>query len=156
MTKQAEPKTKEGTAPTEQMQTSAQGATIPAEPQGTSAAGEPAEDTLKAYEALFEKQQTELAAEKERTKSLQNQIDIIIRNGGHVPNGGNSGTNEPSGNGASPRDSSGMPNPANGFGTFNSPACGTEEPQEPYVSLADLGAEVGKRNYKPHKMQREG
>lgn len=152
MTKQTEPKTEAGTVPTELTQTPTQGATIPTEPQGTSAAGEPAEDTLKAYEALFEKQKTELAAEKERTKSLQNQIDILIRNGGHVPN---SGANELSGNGASPQDSSDKPNPANGFGTFNSPACGTEEPQEPYVSLADLGAEVGKRDYRPHNMQRE-
>lgn len=155
MTKHAESKTEVGTAPTETAQNPMQGATIPTEPQGTSAAGEPAEDTLKAYQALFEKQQAELAAEKERTKSLQNQINILMRNGGHVPNGSSSGANELSGNDTSPQNSSGMPNPANGFGTFNSSVCGTEEPQEPYVSLTDLGAEVGKRNYRPHNIQRE-
>lgn len=32
---------------------------------------------------------------------------------------------------------------------------GQNEPQEPYVSLAELGSEIGKRDYGSHNTQKE-
>lgn len=111
--------------------------------------GSTAADTLKAYEALFEKQQQQIADAQKHNDSLQAQINILIRNGG---NGGVNGNNDSN---SGTMDNLNMPISANGVGTLNSPdnSSGLPGPQEPYVSLADLGHEVGKRDYQAHNTE---
>lgn len=97
----------------------------------TSEAAATAEDTLAAYQALFEKQKAENQKANEQIKSLQNQITILMRNGG------------------SATASQEQPEPQ----TFGEPEA--EQEREPYVSMSDLGREIGKRDYASHNMKRE-
>ena len=105
------------------------------EPQTTSAAGGTAEDTLGEYKALIEQMKAQNAALIEQNKSLQNQFGILIRSGASVGRHGDSGSVSGPGN-PDPLD------PVQGMGQ--------PEPQEPYVSLAELGSQIGKRDYSPH------
>lgn len=106
------------------------GATIEPQAQPSAAAGT-AEDTLGAYKDMFGQMKAQNDALIEQNKSLQNQIGILIRNGSSV--GHNSGSA-----------SSGVPD-----NTDSGSATG--DPQEdPYVSLADLGSQIGKRDYRSH------
>lgn len=115
-------------------------ATIESQAQTGSAGDSTPEDTLKAYQGLFEQQNKQIASLLETNKSLQNQIGILIRNGAH-PNA----TRLDSGSSVS-----GNGNPSNaGIG----PDMGQTEPQEPYVSLTELGSEIGKRDYHSHNME---
>lgn len=110
------------------------------EPQANNAAGSTAEDTLGEYKALLEQMKAQNQALIEQNKSLQNQFGILIRNGAHVGRHGDSTNVSDSGaNGAldSMQDS------------------GQSEPQEPYVSLAELGSQLGKRDYQSHNAKKE-
>lgn len=112
------------------MQTMPEPATI--EPTSEDvAAGVTAEDTAKAYDALFNQLRGENEKLVQANRSLQAQIGILMRNGASVGeltqanSESSSQSNEP------------------------------EPPSEPYVSLADLGAEIGKRDYATHNTQRD-
>lgn len=95
----------------------------------TTEAAATAEETVAAYQALFEKQKAEKQRADEQIKSLQNQITILMRNGGSV---------------TAP---SAEQQPEQSF---------EREPErEPYVSLSELGREIGKRDYSSHNMNRE-
>lgn len=110
------------------------------EPQANDAAGSTAEDTLGEYKALLEQMKAQNQALIEQNKSLQNQFGILIRNGAHVGRHGDSTSVSGSGaNGAldSMQDS------------------GQTEPQKPYVSLAELGSQLGKRDYQSHNTKKE-
>ena len=98
------------------------------EPQAPeqSAAGSSAEDTLKAYEGLIEQMKTQNETLIEANKSLQSQIGLLIRGGGSV--GQHTADPEPQ-------------NP-------------TQEPG--YTSFADLGKELGKRDYYSHNVKDGG
>ena len=98
------------------------------EPQAPepSAAGSAAEDTLKAYEGLIEQMKTQNETLIEANKSLQSQIGLLIRGGGSV------GQHTPD------------PEPQNP----------TQEPG--YTSFADLGKELGKRDYYSHNVKDGG
>lgn len=96
------------------------------------AAGVTAEDTTRAYDALFNQLRGENEKLAQANRSLQAQIGILLRNGASVGEL-TQANNEPSTNQA------------------NEP----EPPSEPYVSLADLGAEIGKRDYATHNTQRD-
>lgn len=93
------------------------------------AAGVTAEDTVKAYDALFQQQRGEIDSLTKANRSLKAQIGILLRNG------------------ASVGDSS--------QGTLATQPPEPEKPHEPYVSLADLGAEIGKRDYATHNTTRD-
>ena len=110
------------------------------EPQTTSAAGGTAEDTLGEYKALIEQMKAQNAALIEQNKSLQSQFGILIRSGASVGRHGDSGSVSGPGN-PDPLD------PVQGMGQ--------PEPKEPYVSLAELGSEIGKRDYGSHNTQKE-
>ena len=71
----------------------------------------------------------------EQNKSLQTQFGILIRSGASVGRLGDSGSVSGPGN-PDPLD------PVQGMGQ--------PEPQEPYVSLAELGSQIGKRDYGSH------
>lgn len=103
------------------------------EPQAASAAGGTAEDAQEEYKALVE----QLMAQN---KSLQNQFGILIRSGASVGRHGDSGSVSDSGS-------------AGNAGSVQD--MGQNEPQEPYVSLAELGKEIGKRDYGSHNTQKE-
>lgn len=106
------------------------GATIEPQAQPSAAAGT-AEDTLGAYKDMFGQMKAQNDALIEQNKSLQNQIGILIRNGSSV--GHNSGS----------ASSGVLDNPDSGSATG--------DPQEDhYVSLADLGSQIGKRDYRSH------
>ena len=110
------------------------------EQQANDAAGSTAEDTLGEYKALLEQMKAQNQALIEQNKSLQNQFGILIRNGAHVGRHGDSTSVSGSGaNGAldSMQDS------------------GQTEPQKPYVSLAELGSQLGKRDYQSHNTKKE-
>ena len=98
------------------------------EPQAPepSAAGGTAEETLKAYEGLIEQMKTQNETLIEANKSLQSQIGLLIRGGGSV--GQHMVDPEPQ-------------NP-------------TQEPG--YTSFADLGKELGKRDYQSHNVKDGG
>lgn len=98
------------------------------EPQAPeqSAAGSSAEDTLKAYEGLIEQMRAQNESLIEANKSLQSQIGLLIRGGGSV------GQHAPD------------PEPQNP----------TQEPG--YTSFADLGKELGKRDYYSHNVKDGG
>lgn len=83
---------------------------------------------LEAYKALYEKGQAELASAIEKNESLNRQIAILMRNGASVTSQSNSTSS---------------PELTDFASTDNN-----SESDEPYVSLADLGGQVGKRNYK--------
>ena len=129
---QAEPKAEPGTEPS--VSTDNQpSANI--EPQTASAAGGTAEDTLGEYKALIEQMKAQNAALIEQNKSLQSQFGILIRSGASVGRHGDSGSVSGPGN-PEPLD------PVQGMGQ--------PEPKEPYVSLAELGSQIGKRDYGSH------
>lgn len=83
---------------------------------------------LEAYKALYEKGQAELASAIEKNESLNRQIAILMRNGASVTQHTNSTSSHELYDFAS---------------TDNN-----LKSDEPYVSLADLGGQVGKRDYK--------
>ena len=96
------------------------------------AAGVTAEDTAKAYDALFNQLRGENEKLAQANRSLQAQIGILMRNGASVGEL-TQANSEPSSS------------------QSNEP----EPPSEPYVSLADLGAEIGKRDYATHNTRRD-
>ena len=110
------------------------------EPQASSAAGSTAEDTLAEYKALLKQMEAQNKALIEQNRSLQNQFGMLIRSGAHVGQHG-----------------SGDPVSGSGTGSLLDPVqdSGQNEPQEPYVSLAELGKEIGKRDYGSHNTQKE-
>lgn len=89
-----------------------------------SADGRTSEDTLKAYEALFEKQKQEIAKQMKVNNSLQKQINILMRNGASVTE------------------------------TIENVSRETNEvnESEDYVSLSEIGKEIGKRDYVSHNL----
>lgn len=110
------------------------------EPQASSAADSTAEDTLAEYRSLLEQMEAQNKTLLEQNQSLQNQFGILIRSGAHVGQHG-----------------SGDPVSGSGTGSLLDPVqdSGQDEPQEPYVSLAELGKEIGKRDYGSHNTQKE-
>lgn len=129
---QNEPQTEPNNSQTEPNNSQNQGNGDTIEPQAQpSAAAGTAEDTLGAYKDMFGQMKAQNDALIEQNKSLQNQIGILIRNGSSV--GHNSGS-APSGV---------LDNSDSGSATV--------DPQEDhYVSLADLGSQIGKRDYRSH------
>ena len=105
------------------------------EPQTTGAAGSTAEDALGEYKALLEQMKAQNAALIEQNKSLQTQFGILIRSGASVGRHGDSGSVSGSGNTDPVGSGQGMGQPGS---------------QEPYVSLAELGSQIGKRDYGSH------
>ena len=105
------------------------------EPQTTGAADGTAEDTPEEYKALVEQLMEQNKSLIEQNKSLQTQFGILIRSGAHVGRNGDSGSVSDSGS-------------AGNAGFVQD--MGQNEPQEPYVSLAELGKEIGKRDYGSH------
>ena len=105
------------------------------EQQTTSAAGGTAEDAQEEYKALVEQLMSQNKALIEQNKSLQSQFGILIRSGASVGRHGDSGSVSGPGN-PEPLD------PVQGMGQ--------PEPKEPYVSLAELGSQIGKRDYGSH------
>lgn len=97
---------------------------------GSAAGVEPAEDTLGAYKTLAKELADQNRALMENQKSLQDQISVLIRNG------------------ASINDS-----PANDDIVSGSNDSGAPNSEETYVSLAELGTELGKRDYKNENMK---
>lgn len=102
------------------------------EPQTPGAAGSTAEDALGEYKALLEQMKAQNAALIEQNKSLQTQFGILIRSGASVGRNGDSGS--VSGSGSTDPMGSGQ-------------GMGQPGLQEPYVSLAELGSQIGKRDY---------
>ena len=142
---QTDPKTDPQTDPKTDPQTDQQvstnnGTNVNIEPQTTGAAGSTAEDALGEYKALLEQMKAQNAALIEQNKSLQTQFGILIRSGASVGRHGDSGSVSGSGN----TDPVGS-----GQGT------GQTGSQEPYVSLAELGSHIGKRDYGSHNSQKE-
>ncbi len=88
------------------------------------------EDTLVAYEALFEKQKQELDNQIKLNNNLQKQINILMRNGASVTE-----TKE-----TINEDVSRETNEIN-------------EINEDYVSLSEIGKEIGKRDYANHNLK---
>jgi hypothetical protein len=137
---QTDPKTEPQTDPQTDPQVSTNnGANVNIEPQTTGAAGSTAEDALGEYKALLEQMKAQNAALIEQNKSLQTQFGILIRSGASVGRHGDSSSVSGSGN----TDPVGS-----GQGT------GQTGSQEPYVSLAELGSHIGKRDYGSHNSQR--
>lgn len=110
------------------------------EPQAASAAGGTAEDALEEYRSLLKQMEAQNKALLEQNRSLQNQFGILIRSGASVGQHG-----------------SGDPVSGSGIGSLLDPVqdSGQNEPQEPYVSLAELGKEIGKRDYGSHNTKKE-
>ena len=110
------------------------------EPQAASAAGSTAEDTLAEYKALLKQMEAQNKALIEQNQSLQSQFGMLIRSGAHVGQHG-----------------SGDPVSGSGTSSLLDPVqdSGQNEPQEPYVSLAELGKEIGKRDYGSHNTKKE-
>lgn len=101
-----------------------------------SAADSTAEDTLT---KLFEQSQAQVAQLVEQNKSLQDQIGMLLRNGASVTD--NNGTS--------------TPNNDNTQTIGNMTQAQFEYRQsEEYVSLADLGREVGKRDYENRNLEK--
>lgn len=110
------------------------------EPQAASAAGGTAEDAQEEYKALVEQLMSQNKALIEQNRSLQSQFGILIRSGAHVGRNGDSGS---------------VSDPGSTGNGGLMPDMGQDEPQEPYVSLAELGREIGKRDYGSHNTQKE-
>lgn len=110
------------------------------EPQAAGAADGTAEDTPEEYRALVEQLMAQNTALLEQNRSLQSQFGILIRSGASVGRHGDSGSVSDSGS-------------AGNAGSVQD--MGQDEPQEPYVSLAELGKEIGKRDYGSHNTQKE-
>lgn len=90
----------------------------------TGAAGSTAEDTLDGYKALIEQMKSQNEALLNQNKSLQSQFETLIRNGAGVTQ---------------------QQQQAHDNGPDNA--------GEHYTSLAELGGEIGKRDYKSHNMK---
>lgn len=105
------------------------------EAQTTGAAGGTAEDAQEEYKALVEQLMSQNKALIEQNKSLQTQFGILIRSGASVGRHGDSGSVS----------GTGSPDPVD-----SGQGMGQPEPQEPYVSLAELGSQIGKRDYGSH------
>ena len=110
------------------------------EPQASSAAGSTAEDTLDEYKSLLRQMEAQNKALLEQNRSLQTQFGILIRSGAHVGRNG---------------DSSSVSDPGSAGNAGSVQDMGQDEPQKPYVSLAELGKEIGKRDYGSHNSQKE-
>lgn len=110
------------------------------EPQTPGAAGGTAEDALGEYKALLEQMKAQNAALIEQNKSLQTQFGVLIRSGASVGRHGDSGSVSGSG-------STDPVGPGQGMGQTGS--------QKPYVSLAELGSQVGRRDYGSRNAQKE-
>lgn len=110
------------------------------EPQASSAADSTAEDTLDEYKSLLRQMEAQNKALLEQNRSLQTQFGILIRSGAHVGRNGDSGSVSDSGS-------------AGNAGSVQD--MGQDEPQEPYVGLAELGKEIGKRDYGSHNAQKK-
>lgn len=135
---QTDPKTEPKTDPKAKQQISTNNETnVNIEPQTPGAAGSTAEDALGEYKALLEQMKAQNEALIEQNKSLQNQFGILIRSGASVGRNGDSGY--VSGSGSTDPVGSGQ-----GMGS-----------QEPYVSLAELGSHIGKRDYGSHNSKKE-
>ena len=93
----------------------------------TSAAGSTAEDTLDGYKALVEQMKSQNEALMAQNQSLQSQFETLIRNGAGVTQ-----QQQQQWNGNDPSEGEGG---------------------DQYTSLADLGSEIGKRDYKSHNMK---
>ena len=100
-----------------------------------SAAVSPAEDTLT---KLFEQSQAQVAQLVEQNKSLQDQIGMLLRNGASVTD--NNGTSPQNGN-------------TQTIGNLTQEQFEYKH-SEKYVSLADLGKEVGKREYENRNLEK--
>lgn len=138
---QTDPKTEPKTDPKAKQQVSTNnGTNVNIEPQTTGAADSTAEDALGEYKALLEQMKAQNAALIEQNKSLQTQFGILIRSGASVGRNGDSGSVSGSGN-TDPMGSS------QGVGQTGS--------QKPYVSLAELGSQIGKRDYGSHNSKKK-
>ena len=138
---QTDPKTEPQTDPKTEPQVSTNnGSNANIEPQTSGAAGSTAEDALGEYKALLEQMKAQNAALIEQNKSLQTQFGILIRRGASVGRPGDSDSISGSGN----TDPVGS---GQGMGQIGS--------QKPYVSLAELGSQIGKRDYGSHNAQKE-
>ena len=107
------------------------------EPQASSAADSTAEDTLDEYKSLLRQMEAQNKALIEQNRSLQTQFGILIRSGAHVGRNGDSDPIHDSGNAG------------------NAGSVQDMGQNEPYVSLAELGREIGKRDYASHNTQKE-
>lgn len=129
---QNEPQTEPNNPQTEpdNSQNQGNGATIEPQAQPSAAVGT-AEDTLGAYKDMFGQMKAQNDALIEQNKSLQNQIGILIRNGSSVGHNSDSA-------------SSGV------LDNFDSGSAMGDPQGDHYVSLADLGSQIGKRDYCSH------
>lgn len=138
---QTDPKTDQQTDPKTDPQVSTNnGPNVNIEPQTPGAAGSTAEDALGEYKALLEEMKVQNAALIEQNKSLQTQFGILIRSGARVGRNGDSSSVSGSGNTDPVGSGQGM---------------GQTGSQEPYVSLAELGSQIGKRDYGSRNTQKE-
>lgn len=113
------------------------GTNVNIESQTTGAAGSTAEDALGEYKALLEQMKAQNAALIEQNKSLQTQFGVLIRSGASVGRNGDSTSVSGSGN------------------TYPVGSGQDAGSHEPYVSLAELGSQIGKRDYGSHNSQKE-
>lgn len=97
---------------------------------GSAAGMEPAEDTLDAYKTLAKELADQNKVLMENQKNLQDQISVLIRNGASINDSSVNDNNLSGGNGS-----------------------GAPSSEEAYVSLAELGTELGKRDYKNENMK---
>lgn len=138
---QTDPKTDPQTDPKTDPQVSTNnGSNVNIEPQTPGAAGSTAEDALGEYKELLEQMKAQNEALIEQNKSLQTQFGILIRSGASVGRNGDSDSVSGFGN-------TGPVGSGQGMGQTGS--------QEPYVSLAELGSQIGKRDYASHNSQKE-
>ena len=137
-----DPQTNPKTEPKTDLKTEPQvstnnGANVNIEPQTPGAAGSTAEDALGEYKALLEQMKAQNAALIEQNKSLQTQFGILIRSGASVGRNGDGDSVSGSGN---------TDPVVSGKGRGS---------QEPYVGLAELGSQIGKRDYGSHNTKKE-
>lgn len=138
---QTDPKTEPQTDPNTNQQVSTDNEpNVNIEPQTPGAADSTAEDALGEYKALLEQMKAQNTALIEQNKSLQTQFGILIRGGASVGRNGDSGSVSGSGNTDPVGSGQGEGQPGS---------------QEPYVSLAELGNQIGKRDYGSHNTQKE-
>ena len=121
---------------TNQQASTNNGTNVNIETQTTGAAGSTAEDALGEYKALLEQMKAQNAALIEQNKSLQTQFGILIRSGASVGRHGDSSS-------------------VSGSGNTDPVGSGQGTGQEPYVSLAELGSQIGKRDYGSHNSKKE-
>lgn len=145
MTIRQQPKTDTRTEPQADPKTGPQvstnnGTNASIEPQTPGAAGSTAEDALGEYKALLEQMKAQNAALIEQNKSLQTQFGILIRSGASVGRNGDGGS---------------VSGPGNTDPVGSGQGVGQPGSQEPYVSLADLGSQIGKRDYGSHNTKKE-